>query len=164
MSTQNMNQFNQAPVVGELDLQSNPNPATFTCLFKDKSEGAGTTLVPGEGAMLVDLAGSDIAGSPPIVDERGAVGNPIFGVKVFSTKKNESVDGEIVQVAGEGAVMFLNSEAAIARGDKLSLVLGTPGNVETIDATGEAVGLALDKASGADELIRVLIKPEGFST
>jgi len=164
MSTQNMNQFAQTPVVGELDLQTNPNPATFTCKFKDKSETADTTLVPGEGAMLVDLAAADIAGSPPIVDERGAVGDPIFGVKVFTTKKNAAVDGEIVQIAGEGAVMFLNTEAAVLRGAKLSLVLGTPGNVETIAATGEVVGVALDKAAGADEIIRVLIKPEGFST
>ena len=164
MSTQNMNQFNQTPVVGELDLQTNPNPATFTCLFKDKSETADTTLVPGEGAMLVDLDTSDIVGINPIVDERALVGDPIFGVKVFTTKKNEAIDGEIVQIAGEGAVMFLNTEAAVLRGAKLSLVLGTPGNVETIAATGEVVGIALDKASAADKIIRVLIKPEGFST
>ena len=164
MSTQNMNQFSQSPVVGELDLQSNPNPATFTCLFKDKSETADTTLVPGEGAMLVDLAGSDIAGSPPIVDERGAVTDPIFGVKVFTTKKNAAEDGEIVQIAGKGAVMFLNSGAAILRGADVSLVVGTPGNVITNVVTGELLGQALDKASGADEVIRVLINPESFAT
>jgi len=159
MSNQNMNQFKQTAVVGELDLQTNPNPATFTCLFKDKSETLLTTLVPGEGAMLEDLAAADISGILPIVDERAAVGDPIFGVKIFTTKKNDSVDGDIVQIAGEGAVMFLNSEAALLRGASLSLILATPGNVETIDATGVAVGVSLDKATAADQIIRVLIKP-----
>ena len=161
---QNMNQFNQTPVVGELDLQTNPNPATFTCLFKDKSETAATTMVPGEGAMLVDLDASDIVGINPIVDERGAVTDPIFGVKIFNTKKNESVDGEIVQIAGKGAVMFLNSGGAILRGADVSLVLATPGNVITNVVTGELLGKALDKATGADEVIRVLIDPESFAT
>ena len=44
--SQNMNQFNQSAEVGELDLQTNPNPATFTCKFKDASETADTTLSP----------------------------------------------------------------------------------------------------------------------
>ena len=161
---QNMNQFNQTAVVGELDLQTNPNPATFTCLFKDASATADTTMVPGEGAKLVDLGGSDIAGVNPIVDERGAVTDPLFGVKVFNTKKNASIDGEIVQIAGAGAVMFMNSGAAIVRGADVSLVLATPGNVITNVVTGELLGQALDKATAADQIIRVLIKPEGFAT
>ncbi|MDA3823852.1 MAG: DUF2190 family protein [Bacteroidales bacterium] len=159
-----MNQFTQSPVVGELDLQTNPNPATFTCLFKDASETADTTLVPGEGAKLVDLGAADIVGINPIVDERAAVTDPLFGVKVFSTKKNAAVDGEIVQIAGKGAVMFLNSGAAILRGASVSLVLATPGNVITNVATGELLGVALDKASAANKVIRVLIDPEGFAT
>ena len=157
MSTQNMNQFNQTPVVGELDLQTNPNPSVFTCLFKDKSETAATTLVPGEGAKLIDLDTSDIIGVNPIVDERALVGDPIFGIKVFTTKKNAAVDGEIVQIAGEGAVMFMNSEAAILRGAEVQLTLGTPGNVETY-ASGSKLGIALDKVSAADKIVRVLIK------
>ena len=154
---QNMNQFNQTPVIGDLDLQTNPNPATFTCLFKDKSETADTTMVPGEGAKLIDLDASDISGVNPIVDERALVSDPIFGVKIFNTKKNESVDGEIVQIAGEGAVVFMNSGAAILRGAKVELVLATPGNVVTY-SSGSEFGVCLDKATAADQTIRVLIK------
>lgn len=157
MSNQNMNQFAQTPVVGELDLQSNPNPSVFTCLFKDKSETASTTLVPGEGAKLIDLDTDDIVGVNPIVDERALVSDPIFGAKVFSTKKNAAVDGEIVQIAGEGAVMFMNSDAAILRGAKVELVLGTPGNVKTY-SSGSEFGTALDKVGAADKIVRVLIK------
>jgi len=157
MSNQNMNQFTQTPVVGELDLQSNPNPAIFTCMFKDASETDDTTMVPGEGAKLKDLGASDILGINPIVDERALVSDPIFGVKVFSTKKNAAVDGEIVQIAGEGAVIFMNSGAAILRGAIVQLVLATPGNVVT-HASGSHLGVALDKASAADKIVRVLIK------
>jgi len=163
MSTQNMNQFAQTPVVGELDLQTNPNPATFTCLFKDKSETAATTLVPGEGAKLIDLDTADIVGINPIVDERALVGDPIFGVKVFTTKKNEAVDGEIVQIAGEGAVIFMNSDAAILRGAEVELVLATPGNVKTY-SSGSKAGIALDKVTAADKIIRVLIKTLTIAT
>ena len=154
---QNMNQFNQTPVVGDLDLQTNPNPATFTCLFKDKSETADTTMVPGEGAKLIDLETADISGVNPIVDERALVSDPIFGVKIFNTKKNASVDGELVQIAGEGAVVFMNSGAAILRGAKVELVLATPGNVVTY-SSGSEFGTALDKVSAADKIVRVLIK------
>lgn len=154
---QNMNQFNQTPVVGDLDLQTNPNPATFTCLFKDKSETADTTMVPGEGAKLIDLDTADIAGINPIVDERALVSDPIFGVKIFNTKKNASVDGELVQIAGEGAVVFMNSGAAILRGAKVELVLATPGNVVTY-SSGSEFGTALDKVSAGDQIVRVLIK------
>lgn len=153
--SQNMNQFNQSAEVGELDLQTNPNPATITCKFKDVSATADTTLIPGEGAKLIDLGGSDIIG-PPIVDERALVGDPIFGVKVFSTKKNAAVDGEMVQIAGKGAVMFMNAGAAIVRGAEVQLVLATPGNVVTY-ASGSKLGICLDKATAADQIVRVLI-------
>ena len=161
---QNLNQFNQTAVVGELDLQTNPNPASFTMKFHDESDTAATTLLPGEGVKLIDLGGSDTIGVLPLVDERAAVTDALFGVKIFSTKKNAAVSGEIVQIAGKGAVMFLNSGAAIARGDSVSLVIGTPGNVITNVSTGEILGIALDKAVGANEIIRVLIDIEGYAT
>jgi len=160
--SQNMNQFKQTPVVGSLDLQSNPNPSMFTCRFKDASETAGTTMVPGEGAKLIDLDTADFI-SPPIVDERALVSDPIFGVKVYTTKKNAAVDNDIVQVAGRGAVVFMNAGAAIVRGAEVSLVLATPGNVVTLTA-GSRLGVCLDKATAANQLVRVLIDPLTVAT
>jgi len=154
MSTVNMNQFKQGNVVGELDLQTGNNAAVFTVLLSPESASAG--VVPGEGLKLIDLAGNDVAGVPPIVDVRGLDADAIFGVNVFNTKKNTTEKGNIVQAAGKGAVMWLNAGAAIARGANVSLVLATPGNVVT--TTAETVlGVALDKATAADQLIRVLI-------
>ena len=155
--SQNMNQFKQTPVVGSVDLQTNANPAMFTCRFKDVSAG-GATLVPGEGVKLVDLGASDFVG-PPIVDER-ATTDVIFGVKLFTTKENTAEDGDIVQIAGDGAVVFMNAGAAIVRGAKVELVDATPGNVITSAGTNRILGIALDKATAADQVIRVLVKEE----
>ena len=153
---QNMNQFVQTPVVGDLDLQSNPNPAVITCRFIDASATADTTLVPGEGVNLVDLGASDFAGDP-LVDERAANTDAIFGVNTYKTQKNASESRDIVQIALRGAVVYMNSGAAILRGATVELVLATPGNVIT-QSTGTALGRALDKATAADQTIRVLIQ------
>lgn len=161
--SQNPNQFKQAAVVGEVDLQTNPNPAMYTCRFKDASETDGTTLKPGEPCKLIDLGASDIVG-PPIVDEMADDNDGgAFGVKVFSTKKNESVDNDIVQVATEGAVIWLEASAAIARGAKVAAVLSAPGEVVTL-TTEDQLGIALDKAAADGDMLRVLIKPVAVST
>ena len=159
----NMNQFKQTAVVGQVDLDNTPREAMYTCRFKDASDTEGTTLVPGEPVKLVDLGSSDIVG-PPIVDEMADDNDGgAFGVNIYNTKDNSAVDGEIVQIAGEGAVVFLNSGAAISRGAKVAAVLATPGNVITA-TTEDELGVALDKATGANELIRVRIKPVAVST
>jgi len=155
MATQNMNQFKQSTVVGELDLQTSANPAVFTVLLSPES--ATTGMVPGEGVKLVDLGASDFRGINPIVDVRALDADAIFGVKVFNTKKNSNVAGEVIQIAGKGAAIWLNAGAAILRGASVDLVLATPGNVVMADGA-TVLGVALDKATAADQLIRVLIQ------
>jgi len=161
--SQNLNQFKQTAVVGDIDLQTNPNPALFPCLFKDASETADTVVIPGEPVKLVDLGASDIVG-PPIVDEMADDNDGgALGVVVYTTKENTHSDGDIVQVAGEGTVIYLEASAAIARGAKVSAVLASPGQVVTT-TTEDELGTALDKASASGDLIRVLIKPVAVST
>lgn len=163
MSTQNMNQFRQTAIVGELDLATNPNPNVFTCRFKDASSTDGTELSPGEPCKLIDLGSDDIVG-PPIVDEMADINDGgSFGVCVYSTKDNNNTDGALVQVAGEGSVMWLEASAAIARGASVSAVLASPGEVVTA-TTGDILGIALDKAAGDGSMLRVLIKPVAVST
>ena len=152
---QNMNQFNQSVAIGQLDLQTGNNAAVFTVLLSPEAATAG--MVPGEGVKLVDLGASDVRGVNPIVDVRALTTDVIFGVKVYNTKKNSNVAGEIIQVAGKGAVIWLNAGAAIVRGAAVELTLATPGNVITKSA-GTTLGVALDKATAADQPIRVLIQ------
>lgn len=152
---QNMNQFTQTPVVGDIDLATTDRANVFTCRFIDASATAGTTLVPGEGVNLVDLGASDSAG-PPIVDERAANTDAIFGINIYKTEKNAAESGDRVQIARAGSVIFMNAGAAIARGASVELVLATPGNVIT-QSTGTTLGLCLDKATAANDLVRILI-------
>ena len=155
MATQNQNQFDQGPILGDLDLVTNANPFVFTCRFVDASATTGTVLVPGEGVNLVDLGANDSEG-PPIVDERAANTDAIFGVKRYVTETNQSESGSRVQIASTGAVIWMNAGAAIPRGSEVELVLATPGNV-IVQSTGTTLGRALDKATAADQLIRVRI-------
>lgn len=152
---QNLNQFSQNAEVGELDLVANGNASVFTVKLNPAYAGGG--MVPGEGVKLVDLAGSDIDGINPIVGVRALDADAIFGVKVSNTKKNTADAGDIIQVAGAGAVMWMNAGAAIARGANVDLVLATPGNVVTA-AGATVLGVCLDKATAADQLVRILIK------
>lgn len=153
---QNLNQFKQGQVVGTLDLSTNANPNAMTCRFR-YDDASADTLVPGEGVQLADLGANDFQG-PPVVDERtDNTADPIFGIKIYTTKKNSNAVGDIVQVALPGAVVNMNSGAAIARGAIVELVLATPGNIIT-KAANIKVGIALDKATAADQPVRVLIE------
>lgn len=160
MSTLNQNQFKQSRVLGEPDLTLNPTPNVYSVRFNPEATVDTDFLTPGEGVKLVDLAGNDVNGVP-IVDERAADADAIFGVKIFDTKNGSNDPSDIVQVAGKDAVIWMNAGAAIARGAKVALVLATPGNVVT-QTTEALFGLALDKATAADQLIRVQVKAEGY--
>lgn len=159
MPVLNVNQFAQGPVVGQLDLVTNPNPSVMTVRYNDQATIT-NEIIPGEGAKLVDLGANDSVG-PPIVDERTADADAIFGVKISDTKQNTVNPGAIFEIAGKGGVIWMNANAAILRGAKVALVLATPGNVVTLGAE-EQYGIALDKAAGADTLLRVQITAEGW--
>lgn len=160
MSTQNMNQFRQTATVGMLDLQTNPNPAVMT--VRHNSEATSTNrIVPGEGVKLVDL-GADDPGGVPFVDKRALDADGIKGVQILNPKTNSVAPGEVMEIAGQGAVIFMEASAAIAREALVALVIATAGQVVT-RTTEEILGLALDKAFAAGDLIRVEITARGFA-
>lgn len=145
------NQFNQTNVIGSLDLVTNPNPGVFYCRYYHASD----TLQAGEGVILTDRGASDTPGSP-IVTQRAADANAIFGVNVFDPKDAEKSSGDRINVATSGAVIWMEASAAISRGASVALVLATPGQVVT-RTTETVLGTALDKASASGDLVRVLI-------
>lgn len=154
MSTQNMNQFTKTAVAGSLDLVASGNNTVFTVRLNPSYAGDG--MVPGEGVDLVDLGASDISGGLPIVGVRALDTTSIFGVKITNTKKNTAEAGEVIQVAGKGSVIWMNASEAIPRGSEVALVLATPGDIAIAD-TETVLGRTIDKASAADQLVRVLI-------
>lgn len=161
MSTQSLNQFKQAPVVGRLDLSVNPNPSTMVVRY---NPGATSTLyfVPGEGVILKDLSTSDVGGVP-VVDKRSGNNVGIFGTVIAATKTAKFYPGDTFEVALEGSVMYMNANAAINRGATVALVVATPGNVVT-KTTEDELGQCLDHASEANKLVRIRIKPVTVST
>ena len=161
MSDFNTNQFTMSAKPGQVDLTTTNSEALFTCRYNPAATST-LRLVDGEGVLLKDLGASDSVG-PPIVDTLADDNEPlIFGVKVFTTKENNNVPGDIVQIAHDGAVLFMKASGAITRGAKLALVNSTPGSV-IIATTEDEVGIALDKAADT-ELLRVLIKIVAVST
>lgn len=149
--TQLQNQFNQSQVLGQLDLQHNGNVISAQI---DVSSAGG--LVPGQPVKLVDTANGI-----PLVVEAGADTDDIFGYIQYGIRNSSYGVGDHVSIAlvNGGAAMYLNSNAAIARGANVKAVIGTPGNVATATTGTTIVGRALDKATAANQLIRVLMLP-----
>jgi hypothetical protein len=157
----NMNQFTQSAKPGQVDLAVTNSENLFTCRYNPEATST-LRLVEGEGVMLKDLGANDSVG-PPIVDKRPDDNEPLtFGIKVFTTKKNNNEPGEIVQIATDGAVVFMKASGALTRGQKLALTLATPGDVEAV-GTQDQIGIALDKAAD-NALVRVLVKVVTAST
>lgn len=142
---QNMNQFNQTPIKGA--VAGNMSPSTVSCQIVSTSTN---TLVPGDYVKIVDGTASSI-----LVDKAAATDVP-FGAVVFSPKKDSFVAGDILEVVGALGIMFMESQAAIARGASLEFV-PTGTLVKTNAGVNPICGQALDKATGANQVIRVLI-------
>lgn len=160
MSDFNSNAFTQQRVPGQLDLRTNPNPAVYTVRYAQTATST-DRIVPGEGTKLVDLGGDDNNG-PPIVNKRTDDGDAIFGVRIFNPEKNQKAPADLMQVAGQGAVIFMEAAAAANRGVNVALVTATPGRVAT-RTTEEILGIQLDKSTALGDVVRVLITARGFS-
>lgn len=143
------NQFLQAPVVGMTDLIGGPQNV-ISCLV-DNAQA--TALVPGQ---FVKMAST--AGGPPHVIATSANSDASFGVCLYNLKDASYPANSKVEVAMFGTAVWLNSGGAITRGASVEMVAATPGNVVTSGGTNPVVGLALDGATGANQLIRILIQ------
>jgi hypothetical protein len=156
----NANQFNQSAMPGSLDLQSNPNPEIMTCRLNPSSSY--TTGIPGGVPLkLVDLSGTDTDGVP-YVDVADSLTDSTIGVSVLSTKVGLTLPNDTIQVAGTGAIVRLMAKAAINRGLQVITDASVGGMVQTIVAkTGKVLGLTLDKATAANQIIRVKILCDG---
>ena len=153
--TQVMNQFSQAPLKGLMDLRF--NPSIMSCQVDESESGE---LVPGQAVTMVDSAD----GVPKVIAAADDEAD-IFGFVVYDVKSDVYEAGDRLEIAyGSGSVMYMLSDAAIARYAELQIVVS--GVEVATAAVGEhaIIGRALDKAGGAGELIRVLIDlPAGFT-
>ncbi len=152
----NMNQFTQDVVAGQLDLQSGGLGPAFT--FRIDPDSSSEDIVAGTAVALKD-GGANDPGGVPLVDVVAADTTISFGTIIFDPKEGKKQAGDIVQVSSDGNVQWMSAAAALARGVAVSLDVSAPGVVQAHGSTLPQFGILLDKASGADVLVRVLVRP-----
>lgn len=149
--TQNINQFTQSPVKGQLDLRF--NASTVSGSIDTTSNGG---LIAGQPVKMIDSAG----GAPKFV-ECGADTDDVYGFINYNGKNSTFEVGDAVEVSAlMGNFMYMEASAAIARNAKVMIVV-SGSKVATATSGKTIVGRAYDKAASSGDLIRVTINLPG---
>jgi uncharacterized protein DUF2190 len=149
---QNPNQFAQTPILGQPDLRQQPNSFFATInpdsVFTDFQVGTWVKLIAGAG--------------PQIIVDVALPTEEAIGVIPYNVKKNTFAAGDTVQIFGDLSVLYLQTSAAVDRGDKVQF-LNTGGSptVATVAGSNTVAGIAFDQADDAGGVIRVQVKPSG---
>ena len=152
---QKSNQFGMTAEAGELDLSLGLNNSM--AVLVDPTAASTVSISAGEAVKLIDLGTSDSAGINPVVGKRAAATDPVFGIVVKSKKTFTASAKGIVDVALDGSVLRLKASGAISRGATVYADLANAGQVQST-ASGPGLGICLDKAAAAGDLVRVLVK------
>lgn len=150
---QSPNQFAQTMEKGQLDL--NRFSDVVTCRV---STSASASLVPGQAVTLADEAGKTIS----VIDGVSGPTVKAFGVVLRNLKQSEFAVNEMVEVAINGSVVYMEASEAIARGGLVAYSV-TGEKVAEAVSTNEVLGIAMDKASADGDLIRVMLAPATVS-
>lgn len=154
----NQNQFTQSVTLGM--LTQDPQPDTIPCQLNPSSVSG--ALCVGAAVKLLPFVGSN---GQIIVDAcTSASDGPVYGVIEYSKQRNFYVPGDQVNVAAEGNIIHLWSNAAITRGQRVSVTNPTayasaPPAVQNDTTTGDyTIGVALGQAPAQNNFIRVQIR------
>lgn len=158
--TQAMNQFTQAPILGLVDLIPTPQVIAAQII----STSTATAIQNGSAMKLV--AGT---GALPLVDiVTGPTDGPVFGVIPYGARKNLYVANDVIQLAAGESYVYLKSNAAIARGAKVSSVAATTSADPTVGtavtSTDYVTGVSIDTATAANQLVRIKIAPGAIAS
>ncbi len=149
----NSNQFKKGTQIGSLDLTVGGISTAFTVRLDPNYSGddveAGTVM------MWFDGGASDANGVPLVTPVTANADVPI-GASIFSVKSGVTKPGEIMQVSSQGCIQVFKASAAMSRGTLVGL--STSQSVKPV-TTGAQLGIAIDRAGAADDIIRVLISP-----
>ena len=147
----NINQFAQSVVQGVLDMLQ---PVATISAQIDVSSAGG--LVAGQPVKIVNSVG----GVPKVV-ECAANSDDVFGFINYDLKTSVFNAYAACEISYfKGNVMYMTSSAAIARNAEVAIVIS---GVKVVSATTGMmiVGRALDEATAANQLIRVIINLPG---
>ena len=149
----NSNQFFPNPVRGGLALSPNLNIFDVEIDEDDNDE-----FVAGQS---VDLRPFTLSNTTIIIRSVTSITGRVFGFVVDDTRSSSfSVASrkKHFRVALEGGIMYMESSTVIPRGSQVKLTSDLTINPKiSSEGSGSIIGKALDRASGANELIRVFI-------
>ena len=161
MAVLNQNQFSKEKVLGQLDLSAAGISRAFT--MRIDPDSASEDIIAGTGVALKD-GGANDPGGVPLVDVVGADTTLATGGIIIWTPKQGTFDaGDLVQCAQVGDVMVMNAVGALARGVSVALDASAPGTIQALGSNAK-IGVLLDKATAADQLVRVRIETAVAST
>lgn len=149
--SQILNQFSQNVEQGELSLALNTNT-----IAAQVYESESAPLVAGQAVKIVDTAGET-----PIVTAVTADTDDVFGFVNYNQKDQSYGAGERLEISYfRGNVMWMTASAAIARNAQVMVVVS--GNkIATATSAKRIIGRLLDKATGDNDLVRVVIDLPG---
>lgn len=143
---QNLNQFAQTPIKG--DVAGVPNPSTLSCQLTTASSNT-----PKAGYLVKLIAGT---ANTILVEQAGPTDVP-FGFIVFNPKKDTYAAGDQMEVAISGSVINLETAGSFNRGQNVEFVT-SGGRVQVYGGTNNICGVALDTATAAGQIVRVLVR------
>jgi hypothetical protein len=145
MITQSLNTDYGTPNVGDVATSLNLNrlPARIN------PASSATYIAAGQAVKL--LAG--VSPNENVVDVIAA-GDAVFGTILYNMKRNVHPAGEVVEVATNGSIVFLESGAAITRGQ---LVVTNPADGTVSPGATNPTGVALTEVTAANQIVRVKI-------
>lgn len=159
MHSQSQNQFVPTSLIGSTTGLANPN----TVSVQPNPSSSQLTFPAGTAVKLITGASNEI-----LVDAvTGPTDGPVFAVIQSKHQKSTTLPGFTREASARLNEINLLSGAAIARGDKVAYfaptyvggVQATDPLVKTAVATNYVLGVALDRATAAGQIIRVLVDP-----
>lgn len=145
-----MNQFGMGNYPGVVRLHPSPNTVSVQI---DQSQTA--PLYPGSPVKIVDSAG----GIPKVIGV-AADSDEVMGFINYDIKTQVFLPLSVAEISMKGNCIYLRATGPIARGEEVTLDLGTIAGVRSSSGnTGDRiVGWAYDKAVTAGDLIGVMIE------
>lgn len=153
-----INQFSQLPVQGQLDLSF-----TGAVVTAYVSANQATALIAGQAVKGDNTAPTTAQDGPPPVMALASAADPAIGFVVRNIKDINAPTYSRVELAMDGACMYMTASGAITRFSPVEYNTST-NQVTAWGGVNPIVGYAYDAAINASDLIRVLIKSPQLSS
>lgn len=145
----NQNQFTITTLKGTLD-----SGTSITCQYH--SADPADSISAGEFVMLADVAAA-VAPAVSVVKKGVDRASQYLGMVLTNPLKAAWVSGDKLEVAILGTIAMVEAGSALASGASLAYDPLTPGVVIGAGAGESVVGIAMEKATAAGQLIRCLV-------